>query len=64
MNPEYDFKSIEAKWQNYWESNKTFKADDFSDKPKYYCLDMFPLLRKTGLLAYNALRCGTPCGTS
>ena len=49
MNPEYDFKSIEAKWQNYWESNKTFKADDFSDKPKYYCLDMFPYPSGAGL---------------
>ena len=49
MNPEYDFKSVEAKWQNFWESNKTFKADDFSEKPKYYCLDMFPYPSGAGL---------------
>ena len=31
----YDFKSIEQKWQKYWEENETFKTDvwDFS-KPK------------------------------
>lgn len=38
----YDFKSIEAKWQAYWEKNGTFVCDLESDKPKYYALVMFP----------------------
>ena len=46
---EYDFTGIEKKWQNYWEQNKTFKADDFSGKPKYYALDMFPYPSGAGL---------------
>ena len=46
---EYDFTGIEKKWQNYWEQNKTFKADDFSDKQKYYALDMFPYPSGAGL---------------
>ncbi len=46
---EYDFKSIEQKWQNYWEQNKTFKTPDVSDKPKYYVLDMFPYPSGAGL---------------
>ncbi len=46
---EYDFSAIEAKWQKYWEGNETFRADDFSDKPKFYCLDMFPYPSGSGL---------------
>lgn len=46
---EYDFKAIEKKWQDYWVKNKTFKAIDFSDKPKYYVLDMFPYPSGAGL---------------
>ena len=46
---EYDFKSIEAKWQARWEKEKPFKALDFSDKPKYYALDMFPYPSGAGL---------------
>ena len=38
----YDFKSIEMKWQNYWEENKSFKAERDSSKKKYYLLEMFP----------------------
>ncbi|SVE18534.1 uncharacterized protein METZ01_LOCUS471388, partial [marine metagenome] len=38
----YDFKSIEVKWQNYWEENKSFKAERDSSKIKYYLLEMFP----------------------
>ena len=25
---EYNFTAIEKKWQNYWETNKTFKTPD------------------------------------
>ncbi|MFH1214370.1 MAG: leucine--tRNA ligase, partial [Candidatus Neomarinimicrobiota bacterium] len=45
----YPFKEIEQKWQKYWEENKTFKAEDISDKPKYYVLDMFPYPSGAGL---------------
>ncbi len=45
----YPFKEIEQKWQKHWEENKTFKAEDFSDKPKYYILDMFPYPSGAGL---------------
>ncbi|MBE6158311.1 MAG: leucine--tRNA ligase [Firmicutes bacterium] len=48
----YDFKTIEKKWQKYWEENQTFKTDiwDFS-KPKFYALDMFPYPSGVGLHA-------------
>lgn len=46
---EYKFIEIEKKWQDIWEKNKTFKADDNSDKPKYYILDMFPYPSANGL---------------
>ena len=46
---EYDFSSIERKWQEFWEREKTFRAEDGSDKPKYYALDMFPYPSGAGL---------------
>ena len=42
MQQQYPFKEIEQKAQQYWENNQTFKATENSDKPKYYCLSMFP----------------------
>ena len=45
----YNFKEIEAKWQNYWAQNKTFKAETNTNKPKYYVLDMFPYPSGAGL---------------
>ncbi|WP_299605075.1 leucine--tRNA ligase [uncultured Aquimarina sp.] len=45
----YDFNTIEAKWQAYWAENGTFKAENNSDKPKYYVLDMFPYPSGAGL---------------
>ena len=48
----FDHKSIEKKWQKYWEEHQTFKTDvwDFS-KPKFYALDMFPYPSGVGLHA-------------
>ncbi|MCD6393618.1 MAG: leucine--tRNA ligase [Planctomycetes bacterium] len=55
----YNFNEIEKKWQDYWETRRTFKAwepasidpastwDD--SKPKYYVLDMFPYPSGQGL---------------
>jgi len=45
----YDFRDIEAKWQKYWAENKTFKAINDSDKPKFYALSMFPYPSGAGL---------------
>ncbi|WP_394748461.1 leucine--tRNA ligase [Spongiimicrobium salis] len=45
----YDFKNIEAKWQKYWAEQQTFRAENGSDKPKYYVLDMFPYPSGAGL---------------
>jgi leucyl-tRNA synthetase len=42
MQQQYPFKDIEQTAQAYWESNQTFAASENSDKPKYYCLSMFP----------------------
>ncbi len=42
MQQQYPFKEIEQAAQTYWESNQTFAASEQSDKPKYYCLSMFP----------------------
>ncbi|WP_147677217.1 leucine--tRNA ligase [Algibacter pacificus] len=45
----YDFNKIEEKWQKYWADNQTFKAENQSEKPKYYVLDMFPYPSGAGL---------------
>jgi leucyl-tRNA synthetase len=42
MDRKYDFKSIEAKWQAYWENKQLFKVEEDPEKPKYYNLEMFP----------------------
>lgn len=46
---DYDFRAIESRWQKFWVGNKTFKTQDFGDKPKYYVLDMFPYPSGSGL---------------
>ena len=38
----YNFKEIENKWQSEWNKNKTFKAENNTNKKKFYCLEMFP----------------------
>lgn len=46
---DYQFKDIEKKWQQFWAENGTFKAENTTDKPKYYVLDMFPYPSGAGL---------------
>lgn len=46
---QYHPEKIEKKWQLYWANNKTFKAEDSSDKPPFYVLDMFPYPSGAGL---------------
>lgn len=45
----YDPSTIEKKWQNFWEKNKTFQTKTDHDKPKFYVLDMFPYPSGSGL---------------
>ncbi len=45
----YHFNEIEEKWQKHWAENQTFKAQNHSEKPKYYVLDMFPYPSGAGL---------------
>ena len=49
MSKTYDHHAIEAKWQAYWESHRTFRAVEDATKPKFYCLDMFPYPSGSGL---------------
>jgi leucyl-tRNA synthetase len=48
----YFHEKIEAKWQQYWAKNQTFKAQEPNAQnplPKYYVLDMFPYPSGAGL---------------
>ena len=38
----YNFKSVENKWQKYWEEKKVFSTKVDKSKKKFYCLEMFP----------------------
>ena len=42
MQPQYQPAEIEQQIQKEWADKKSFRAIDASDKPKYYCLSMFP----------------------
>ncbi len=46
---DYNFRAIEKKWQQYWSEKEVFKAENDSEKPKYYVLDMFPYPSGAGL---------------
>ena len=42
MQQQYPFRELEQQTQQTWEQQQTFAATSESDKPKYYCLSMFP----------------------
>ena len=46
---DYNPQEIEKKWQNYWEENDFYRAEDFSKKPKLYILIEFPYPSGEGL---------------
>ena len=43
----YEFNKVENKWRKFWEENPVNPKD--TEKPKYYCLDMFPYPSANGL---------------
>ena len=47
--PRYNPSQIEAKRQNYWEENQTFKTPEMPQGEKLYVLDMFPYPSGNGL---------------
>ena len=46
---QYHPEKIEKKWQQFWAQNKTFRAENVSEKPPFYVLDMFPYPSGAGL---------------
>jgi leucyl-tRNA synthetase len=46
---EYNFRSIEKKWQEEWKAQNSYKVSNNASKPKFYVLDMFPYPSGTGL---------------
>jgi leucyl-tRNA synthetase len=52
--PSYNPADVERRWQQFWESNKTFRTPDPGEpgtagKPRFYVLDMFPYPSGAGL---------------
>ena len=46
---EYQFRTIEKKWQTSWKNQKAYQVPNESNKPKCYVLDMFPYPSGAGL---------------
>ena len=46
---EYDFRQIEAKWQQRWKERGTYRVGIDPARPKFYVLDMFPYPSGAGL---------------
>lgn len=42
MDKRYEFRDIEAKWQQKWADEQAYKVVEDPDKEKYYVLEMFP----------------------
>jgi len=38
----YNAAEVEPRWQNVWAERDVYRAEDNSDKPKFYALEMFP----------------------
>uniref|UniRef100_A0A832I1B5 Leucine--tRNA ligase n=1 Tax=Eiseniibacteriota bacterium TaxID=2212470 RepID=A0A832I1B5_UNCEI len=49
MSHRYPFSEVEPRWQAHWVEARTFRAEDLSPKPKFYCLDFFPYPSGSGL---------------
>jgi len=46
---EYNFQDFEQRWQSFWATHAPYRIKNSYDKPKYYCLDMFPYPSGDGL---------------
>ena len=46
---DYDFRAIEAKWQQTWKETDAYKVTEDPNRPKFYVLDMFPYPSGAGL---------------
>ena len=45
----FNHKSIEKKWQQYWNENKSFRVTEDPEKSNFYAMDMFPYPSGSGL---------------
>ena len=52
---DYDFRTIESRWQAYWAEKGTFKTEADPSKPKFYVLDMFPYPSGAGNFSRDTL---------
>ena len=46
---EYNFRAIEARWQEYWQAKNVYRVTEDPSRPPYYVLDMFPYPSGAGL---------------
>ncbi len=42
MNERFEASEADVRWQRVWDEKQSFRADDTSDKPRSYVLEMFP----------------------
>lgn len=46
---EYNFRAIEARWQEYWRAQDVYRVTEDLSRPPFYVLDMFPYPSGAGL---------------
>ena len=46
---EYNFRAIEARWQEYWREKNVYRVTEDQSRPPFYVLDMFPYPSGAGL---------------
>ena len=51
---DYDFQTIETRWQKRWAEAGAFEVTEDPKKPKFYCLEMLPYRRATSTSATSA----------
>ena len=49
MEPKYDFRVVEEKWQARWSAERIFETEVAQDQKKFYVLEMYPYPSGTGL---------------
>ncbi|MDQ2732942.1 MAG: class I tRNA ligase family protein, partial [Armatimonadota bacterium] len=49
MEDQYDFRTVEKKWQDRWEADQVYRTPEDDPRPRFYGLDFFPYPSGAGI---------------